>query len=148
MVTSCGILTLEWLRRRTPTAIVSDWPVLSSEMRPTSANLNCLDSYKTQVVCPRWCLTPRRIGRLTAGRNITVTLTVWLALLGDDTCICATDGKEGYVSRKLQRGLSTGTLKSMKTGLGPSASHIDLTTWDSTNVKGVTFDKRITGDYM
>jgi hypothetical protein len=31
---------------------------------------------------------------------------VYLGLFGDDTCIYATDHKEGYVLRKLQRGLS------------------------------------------
>jgi hypothetical protein len=31
---------------------------------------------------------------------------VYLGLFADDTCIYATDSKEGYVLRKLQRGLS------------------------------------------
>jgi hypothetical protein len=32
---------------------------------------------------------------------------VYLCLFADDTCIYVTDCKEGYVLRKLQRGLST-----------------------------------------
>jgi hypothetical protein len=34
------------------------------------------------------------------------TFGVYLGLFADDTCIYATDRKEGYVLRKLQRGLS------------------------------------------
>jgi retron-type reverse transcriptase len=34
------------------------------------------------------------------------TPDVYLGLFADDTCIYATDRKEGYVLRKLQRGLS------------------------------------------
>jgi hypothetical protein len=32
---------------------------------------------------------------------------VYLALFADDTCLYATDRKEGFVVRKLQRGLSS-----------------------------------------
>jgi hypothetical protein len=32
---------------------------------------------------------------------------VHLALFADDTCLCATDGKEGFTVRKFQRGLSS-----------------------------------------
>jgi hypothetical protein len=32
---------------------------------------------------------------------------VRLALFADDTCLCATDRKEGFVVRKFQRGLSS-----------------------------------------
>jgi hypothetical protein len=35
------------------------------------------------------------------------TIGVHLALFADDTCLYATDRKEGYIVRKLQRGLDT-----------------------------------------
>jgi hypothetical protein len=35
------------------------------------------------------------------------TQGVHLALFADDTCLYATDGKEGSIVRKLQRGLSS-----------------------------------------
>jgi hypothetical protein len=35
---------------------------------------------------------------------------VHLALFADGTCLCATERKEGYVLRKLQRGLNSGGL--------------------------------------
>jgi hypothetical protein len=38
--------------------------------------------------------------------DTTQTSGVYLCLFADDTCIYATDRKEGYVLRKLQRGLS------------------------------------------
>jgi hypothetical protein len=56
---------------------------------------------------------------------------VCLGLFADDTCIYATDRKEGYVLRKLQRGLmllrrvSAGTLKSMRKIQG-STSLVDV----------------------
>jgi hypothetical protein len=49
---------------------------------------------------------------------------VHLALFADDTCLYATDRKEGFVVRKLQRGLnwrpgvSAGISKSMRIRLG------------------------------
>jgi hypothetical protein len=43
--------------------------------RPTSINPQLSDSNKNVVLAPDGCLTPRQIGRLTFGRNITFTLT-------------------------------------------------------------------------
>jgi hypothetical protein len=48
------------------------------------------------------------------------------SLFADDTCIYATDRKEGYVLRKLQRGMSAGTSKSFKIKLRQSTFLIDL----------------------
>jgi hypothetical protein len=61
---SRGTRTRQWLRWRGPAAIVNGRPYLSSE--------------RASHICS-WaadeCLTPRQTGRLTAGRNMTLTLS-------------------------------------------------------------------------
>jgi hypothetical protein len=41
--------------------------------RPTSKKLQLPDSNKYMVLGPRWGLTPRSSGRMTVGRNVTLT---------------------------------------------------------------------------
>jgi hypothetical protein len=44
--------------------------------RPKLTNQQLSDNNQDLVVSPRWCFVPRQTGRLTVGRNITLTLTL------------------------------------------------------------------------
>jgi hypothetical protein len=82
-------------------------------------------------------------------------LWVCISLFADDTCLYATDRKEGYIVRKLQRVLDSGISKSIRTKLGRCTSPFppeSLLTLNGRNIPfvnnvkylGVIFDKRIT----
>jgi hypothetical protein len=66
---SYGTRTQKWLRWRVPVAIANGRPVLSSERAPQI-------NKPATVSTPNGSFVPRQTGRLTVGRNITLTLTV------------------------------------------------------------------------
>jgi hypothetical protein len=55
--------------------IVKDRPLLSSEKAPPINKPATVRQKKILVVSPKWVLDTRQTGRLTVGRNITLTLT-------------------------------------------------------------------------
>jgi hypothetical protein len=61
-----------------------------------------------QAVVPQGSVLPPTLYSLYIN-DTPQTPGVYLGLLADGTCIYATDRKESYVLRKLQRGLSAGT---------------------------------------
>jgi hypothetical protein len=66
------------MRWRRPAAIVNDRPVLSSDREPHINKPVTVWIITILSWAPDRCLTPRQTGRLTAGRNVILTLT-WVS---------------------------------------------------------------------
>jgi hypothetical protein len=62
----------------------NDRPILVREGAPTSTEPQMSDSNKNLVLGPRWALTPKLTGRLTVGRNVTLTCSQRKEVLGPD----------------------------------------------------------------